>query len=82
MMTQEFERELQDKITAAGITPSELLMFGYAVGRTPNDYNELFGALLNRALTEEEQLALERLEDEQYCHVENIIGPLEAAASA
>lgn len=75
-VTEAFERELQDKISAAGLGISEVLMLGFATGRTPNNYHEMFETLLNRALTVEEQLALERLEGEEYLVVENTIGPL------
>jgi hypothetical protein len=81
-VTTEFERELADKINAAGLSISEVVMLGYACGRTPNVCAEPFTALLGRELTREEGLALENLFEEQSCNVANIIGPLEGAVPA
>ena len=74
-LDQEIEAKAPDLLSTAN-----LLMLGFATGRTPNSYQELFEALLDRKLTVDEELFLERLEAEQYCLIENIIGPLEVEA--
>ena len=78
---EKFMSEIAEKVKATGMSTMEVLMFGFATGRTPNSYQKMFETLLARKLTVDEHGILEGLEGEMYCRVESIIGPLETEAA-
>jgi hypothetical protein len=71
------EKEARTAVCQKLPREADLIMLGFACGRTPNGYQQLFEHLLGRELTRDEEARLADLEGDAYSTIDHEIGPLE-----
>ena len=73
-MASEFNREVEEKARAAGLSTEKAILLGFAAAKTGVPLHDLFETLLDRPLADVEQAILSAGEDEQHDLIGDFIG--------